>query len=249
MLVLPESYWPFEWLPILARTCAKNQLAVVTGIEHLKIRRTGSFDSIYNLTAVILPYIEGTQRSSYIHFHSKNHFAPNEKRMVQSYRCKAEEGTQYELFNWNDFWFSVYCCYELTSITDRALFQSYVDALVAVEWNRDVNYYSNIVESLSRDLHCYCIQVNTAQYGDSRIIQPSKTEKKDILKVKGGKNPSVLVDTIDIATLRDFQLKGNDLQVSGAEDTQYKPTPPDFLYQIVQDKILGTLWDNIALPK
>ena len=25
MLVLPEGYLPFEWLPILARTCAKNQ--------------------------------------------------------------------------------------------------------------------------------------------------------------------------------------------------------------------------------
>ncbi|MDO4270337.1 MAG: hypothetical protein Q4C72_05335 [Eubacteriales bacterium] len=247
MLVLPESYWPFEWLPILARTCAKNQLAVVTGVEHLRVKNASGDDPVYNLTAVILPYVEGTQRFSYIHFHEKTHFAPSERQMVESYHCKVKEGKQYELYNWNDFWFSVYCCYELTSITDRALFQSYADALIAVEWNRDVNYYSSIVESLSRDLHCYCIQVNTAQYGDSRITQPSKTEKKDILKVKGGKNPAVLVDAIDIKALREFQLKGNVLQTSEGRDAPYKPTPPDFHYKIVEDKLLGKLWDNLKL--
>lgn len=246
MLVLPESYWPFEWLPILARTCAKNRLAVVTGVEHLRVKNASGRDAVYNLTAVILPYIEGTQRFSYIHFHEKTHFAPSERKMVESYRCKVKEGKQYELYNWNDFWFSVYCCYELTSIADRALFQSYADALIAVEWNRDVNYYSNIVESLSRDLHCYCIQVNTAQYGDSRITQPSSTEKKDILKVKGGKNPAVLIDAIDIKALREFQLKGNLLQESAGKDAPYKPTPPDFRYRVVEDKLLGKLWDTVS---
>ena len=120
--------------------------------------------------------------------------------------------------------------------------------LIHAEWNRDVNYYSNIVESLSRDLHCYCIQVNTAQYGDSRITQPSKSERKDILKVKGGKNPAILVDAIDMKALREFQLKGNLLQESPDRDAPYKPTPPDFRYRIVEDKILGMLWDNLELP-
>ena len=75
-----------------------------------------------------------------------------------------------------NIYFSVYCCYELTSIVDRSLFQVYADMMIAVEWNKDINYYSNILESLSRDMHCYCIQVNTSDYGDSRITRPSKTE-------------------------------------------------------------------------
>ena len=71
----------------------------------------------------------------------------------------------------------------MASITDRALFQSYADAIIAVEWNHDVNYYSNIIESLSRDIHCYCIQVNSSDYGDSRITLPQKTEKKDLIRI------------------------------------------------------------------
>ena len=132
--------------------------------------------------------------------------------------------------------FTVYCCFELTSITERALFQSYADFLVAIEWNKDVNYYSNILESLSRDIHCYCVQVNSSDYGDSRITKQSKTEEKDIVRTKGGINSTILVDEIDIAKMRQFQLKGYTLQ---AYDKKFKPTPPGFNPDIVLKKING----------
>ena len=165
--------------------------------------------------------------------------------MIQSYRCVTRENTEntYELYCWDDFWFPVYCCYELASIHDRALFQSYADAIIAVEWNKDTKYYSNIVESLSRDLHCYCIQVNTAKYGDSRITQPAKTEEKDLVKVKGGVNPTVLIDSIDIKGLREFQIKGNQLQAKAK--SMFKQTPPDFDYAIVQHKLAKKLMSVI----
>ena len=245
MLVLPEGYLPFEWLPILARTCAKNQMAVVTGVEHFKVSRKKRKPLVSNLTAVILPFIEENYKFSYIHFHNKVHLAPHEKEKIESYRCAANKGDRYELYNWNDFWFSVYCCFELTSIYDRSMFQAYADAIIAVEWNKDTNYYSNIVESLSRDLHCFCIQVNTSEFGDSRITIPSKTETKDLLKVKGGKNSAILLDTIDIAGLRNFQLKGHALQEKSSDGKKYKPTPPDFNYDVVSKKIHNNLWDDI----
>lgn len=246
LLVLPEGYLPFEWLPILTRTCAKNQMAVVTGIEHFKISNKNGEPIVSNLTAVILPFVEGDHKFSYVHFHNKVHLAPHEKEKIESYRCIANNGDCYELYNWNDFWFSVYCCYELTSIYDRSMFQAYADAVIAVEWNKDTNYYSNIVESLSRDLHCFCVQVNTSEFGDSRITTPSKTESKDLLKVKGGKNSTILIDTIDVMGLRNFQLKGHALQEKSADGQKYKPTPPAFDYDVVNKKIHHKLWDDIA---
>ncbi len=245
-LVLPENYLPFEWIPILTRTCAKNQLAIVTGIEHVTMQR-GFLNKEYvtNLTAVILPYMEDDYKFAYVHFHKKVNMSPNEVEKIRSYRYEPLEGNSYELYNWNDFWFSVYCCYELTSIKDRSLFQSYIDALIAVEWNKDVNYYSNIVESLSRDLHCFCVQVNASKYGDSRITMPSKTENKDKLKVKGGKNTSLLVDDINFSELRRFQYKGVLLQAKDNTSSAFKQTPPDFDYGIVRDKINGQLWERI----
>ena len=231
MLIMPESFIPFEWLPTLARTCAKNDLAIVTGVEHILFD-----DNIFNLTAVILPYQEEGHRCANISFHLKTHYAPNEKSEIYGYGFKEIEGKIHELYKWNDCYFPVYCCYELASIKDRALFQSYADFLIAIEWNRDVNYYSNILESLSRDIHCYCIQVNSSDYGDSRVTKPSKTEEKDMIRTKGGKNSTILVETIDISALRNFQIKDYELQKS---DYHFKTTPPNFDSKIVMKKIKG----------
>lgn len=232
ILVMPEAFMPFEWLSTVARTCARNNLAMVTGVEHIKIG-----DKIYNLSAVVLPYEDVTNKSAYISFHLKTHYAPAEKQEINGYRLKEVQGNHYELYKWHDCYFPVYCCYELTSIIERAMFQSYADFLVAIEWNKDINYYSNILESLSRDIHCYCVQVNSSDYGDSRITKPAKTEEKDIMRTKGGINSTILIDEINIKKLRDFQLKGYDLQ---AMDRSYKPTPPGFEPEVVLKKIKGT---------
>ena len=202
MLIMPEAYIPFEWVATVARTCARNKMAIVTGIEHVKIN-----DKIFNLTAVILPYDDISNGSAFISFHLKTHYAPAEKQEIHGYRLKEVNGNHYELYQWHDCYFPVYCCYELTSIIDRSLYQSYADFLVAIEWNKDVNYYSNILESLSRDIHCYCVQVNSSYYGDSRITKPSKTEDKDIMRTKGGINSTILVDEIDVSRFVIFNLR------------------------------------------
>lgn len=236
MLVLPEAALPIEWLPTVARTCAKNNMAMVTGIEHIVYN-----GKTYNYTAVILPYEEEGYRCAVLSLHLKNHYAPHELELIHGYRLEEVCGKEYELYQWKDCWFPVYCCYELAAIGDRALFASYADMVVAVEWNRDVNYYSNILEALSRDMHCYCVQVNSSNYGDSRIIMPSKTEMKDIIKTKGGNNATVLVGTIDIEKLRDFQFKEYNLQKA---DRDYKPTPPRFDKEIVRNKIQGNAFEK-----
>ena len=108
----------------------------------------------------------------------------------------------------------------------------------AIEWNKDIHYFSNIIESLSRDLHCYCIQVNSSDYGDSRIVKPARTEEKDIIQTKGGENSTVLIGEIDIKLLRDFQMKQGALQ---AQDKSFKTTPPDFDRMFVKKRQNGTL--------
>lgn len=237
ILIMPEAYLPFEWVPIISRICAKTQMAIVTGIEHIQYEK-----SVYNLTAIILPYEAENYSFSHIFMHDKVHYSPEEKLSIRSYGFNEIEGEAYELFVWNDVWFPVYCCFELSSIKDRALFQSYSDFLIAVEWNKDINYYSNIIESLDRDLHCYCAQVNTSEYGDSRIVKPSQTSNKDILRTKGGENATVLVGNIDIRSLREFQIKGYELQKC---DKRFKPTPPEFDVEVVRKKIQGVLWQEL----
>lgn len=239
LLVLPENYLPWEWIPDVLKWCSKNQIAVITGIEHIL---SNDKQKVYNLTAVILPYIYNECKYSHVVYHHKTHYSPEEKRVISGYNKEIIEGNCYELFCWKDIWFSVYCCFELASIIDRTLFQSYVDLTIAVEWNHDISYFENIIGSLTRDLHCYCIQANTSDYGDSRVISPSQTIKRDIIKTKGGVNYTILADKIDIEALRCFQIKNYELQ---RDDKTFKPTPPDFDSSITKHKIHGDLWQYL----
>lgn len=225
MLVLPENFLPFEWIPVVTRLCANNHLALVTGIEHFiaQDQTAKSRGLVYNLTVTILPYQCGQYSFASVSYHNKVAYSPREKEHITGRRYTFKEGSTYQLFGWHNIWFPVYCCFELSSIHDRGLFQKYADIVVAVEWNKDIPYYSNIIESLSRDLHCYCIQANSSDYGDSRIVAPKDSASKDIIRTKGGLNACALIDVIDIKALRNFQMLEYPLQ---KQDRSFKPSPP-----------------------
>lgn len=250
LLVLPENYLPFEWLPAAARICANNQMALVTGIEHIVVPpgKGGSGEviksqrTVYNLTATILPYTHQDQKFAYVAYHNKVAYSPEEKRQIKGYGYTYRKGKTYQLFCWHDVWFPVYCCFELASIHDRALFGPYADMVVAVEWNSDIAYFSTIIESLCRDLHCYCIQANSSGPGDSRVLRPSRSELRDIIKTKGGKNPCILAADLNIKALREFQRVGYILQ---RDDHSFKPTPPGIDRTILEQKRKGTLFQML----
>ena len=245
LLVLPENYLPWEWMPDITRLCANNQMGLITGIEHIvSPHKEGESRgrSVYNLTAVILPFCQESYKYAHVTYHQKVNYSPEEKRIIAGYRFAPCKGNSYHLFYWRNVWFTVCCCFELASIQGRAMFQSLADLTVAVEWNRDVAYFSNIVESLCRDLHCFCIQANSSDYGDSRVLSPSRTEKRDIIKTKGGQNSAVLIDDLDINALREFQQKEYELQ---RQDNTFKVTPPDFDTDIPACKQRGKLWEYL----
>jgi len=231
MLVLPENYVPLEWLMPLARKAASEHLAVITGIEHVFVGR-----KVYNLTAVILPYkLFDTVPTAAIIFQLKTNYSPEETHQIEGHGfdvVSGEDNTR-PLYRWNDCYFPVYCCFELASIKARAGYMSWADMIVAIEHNKDTNYFSSIVESLTRDMHCYCVQVNSSEYGDSRITQPTSSVLRNLLSVKGGLNHTILTGDIDIKGLREFQIKDYSLQKDGV----FKPTPPGYSVEIVRKKI------------
>ena len=74
------------------------------------------------------------------------------------------------------------------------------------------------------------------------MISPSKTNKRDLIKTKGGRNHTILVDEINISALRDFQRMEYELQ---HETDLFKPTPPNFETAMVRLKQQNALWDYL----
>lgn len=254
MLVFPENYLPYEWIPRIMSCCAKNQMALVTGVEHLILsdndnqsnfkgfRVENDKFNVYNLTAVILPYKMDVYKYASLTLHNKIYLSPGEKDILKGYNLNLRTGRVAHLFHWHDIWFTVHCCFELASVQLRQSFFKYPDLIIGIEHNKDIFYYSSIIESLCRDMHCYCVQVNSSDYGDSRITQPTKSVLFNIMCVKGGINNIVMISEFNIGVLREFQLQQHSLQL---QDRRFKPTPPGFDTSIVYNKIHGLLEDLI----
>ena len=119
---------------------------------------------------------------AFINLRLKKWYAPAESKLIKKLGLKVPDtkNISNDLFIWNNLYFAVYDCFELVDIRFRAEFKADLDFLVACEWNKDIKYFNNIVESAARDLHCYVIQVNTSQYGDSKIVAPKISEESII---------------------------------------------------------------------
>ncbi|HRI04352.1 MAG TPA: hypothetical protein PLL77_11475 [Pyrinomonadaceae bacterium] len=219
-VLLPECSVPYAWAHDLARFSAEHQILVVAGLEHWVANNIS-----HNFLITVVPFTWGGVKDSVVLLRLKNHYSPKEMLEVhgRGLTIPKPEAFRYDLINWRGLYLAPYYCMELADIAHRTLFQSKVDLVVASEWNADVSYFSNIVESLSRDIHCYVAQVNNSKFGDSRLTQPSSTVKKDLLKLKGGLNDTILVGEIDYKLLRAFQSKKYALTRT---DDAFKPVPP-----------------------
>jgi hypothetical protein len=230
VLLFPECFIPFNLLSTLSRYSVDNGILVVSGLEHLTINKTS-----FNYVVSIIPFELNGIKDSTVILRLKNNYSPNEEHSINKYHLKVPKPSpnRYEIINWRNMYFSVCYCFEMANITHREALKGKIDLLIGIEWNKDTPYFSNIVESSSRDLHCYVAQVNTSNYGDTRLTQPKETAIKDILRLKGGTNDTILVGEIFIKKLRDFQRIKSSINTS----KEYKPLPPDFSLDEVMKRI------------
>lgn len=245
LYVMPELSMPHYLLPTFVSKSAYNQIGVISGIEHWKVANVG-----YNFVITCLPIdIDGDYDAIPV-IRLKNHYAPDEEEWINGKYMVVPKPLpyRYDLFIWRGVYFSTYYCYELADVFHRYAMNGRIDVMFAPVWNKDTNFYNNIIEVTTRDMHIYVVHVNTSQYGQSRITRPTKTERRDKAKIMGGTvegYPVTLsVSDIDIKSLRHFQTMTFAAQKSLANETKtFKPTPPDFPIEDVRKRIKGQSFD------
>jgi hypothetical protein len=230
LLLFPENFIPMRLMSALGRFSTDNQTMLVSGIEHLTINNTS-----FNFVISILPQRLNDINDATVIFRLKNNYSPGEEYLINKYHFATPKPkpSRYDIINYRNIYFSVCYCFELANITHREKLKGKIDLLIGIEWNKDTPYFSNIVDATSRDLHCFVAQVNTSKYGETRLTQPKDTATKDLLKLKGGLNDTILVELIEIQKLRDFQRIKSSINTS----KDYKPLPPDFSLQEVLNRI------------
>lgn len=246
MLVFPETSIPVEWLPLLADHAVRNNCAIIGGLEFYVTPSKGKTDSedylegmeVYNLSFNIFPVRMPYYDTAAYVIRKKNYYAPSERQLIASYHKKEPAATpMYHLIHWRKAYFSTYNCFELSNISDRALFKSKVDFIVAIEYNRDIHYFANITESWTRDLHCFIVQTNSSDYGDTKVVQPTKNIHMDVMKIKGGDFPIVMITTLHIKELREYHRQDVSGQLDEKEARMFKPTPACYEWKWAERRI------------
>lgn len=224
IVVFPEISVPWQWTNMLRLFSIKTNIGIVCGLEH----RADDEKNAYNYSLTILPCVNSKyQIDCFVDRRLKIHYSPEEKKLIKGryYKIPNKDKSTIRLYSWKGLNFTVFNCFELADIELRAQFRGNVDFVVAIEHNPDIDYFSSIIESTSRDLHTFVIQVNSSNFGDSRITQPASSFRKDIVRIKGGENSILIVQDLDIKALRRFQSLNDRLQ---EENSVFKRTPPDF---------------------
>ena len=212
-LVFPETFLEIEWLPLLEKYARRTMTTVVTGIKYFKQKKR-----VFNLQATIIPFVKDDfYRNSIVVLREKNDYAPYEKTIIDNSgynSSNAKKPIYYRFISQDASYFTSFVCYELTDIFARALLRDRVDFVVASEFNYDINYFSNIIESTSRELFSYVAQVNSSDAGDTRLIAPYHNYYKTIASISGGERSFVHVGKINISNLRNYLLQYKSLDVS-----------------------------------
>ena len=199
MIVFPEYFLPIYWIEELYSFSRTNSIAIVCGLRYITNNQQA-----YNYMVVLQPFRPNRFNYTIPLFREKNHYAPAEiiALAAEHFKCIDPVSPSIHLIDWNGIRFSDLMCFELTNIEYRYLLRNKIDVLIVPELNKDTAYFSSIVESASRDLHCFVVQANTSKYGDSRITGPYNSLFKDIIKIKGGENNVLLIGTVDCTEIQ-----------------------------------------------
>lgn len=226
-LLLPELSLPEKWLNTISGVLMQEKISLIVGLDYICPDKK----TVYSETALILSDDRLGFSSAFQLRQPKKEPAPGEKHSLENiYGRKWSVPNSFSgkkpIYCHKGFYFGVLVCSELQSIQNRAHYQGWVDSLIVLSWNKDLETFSALVESASLDVHTYVALVNNRMYGDSRVRVPAKDgHKRDLCRLKGGENDYVAVVEIDVTSLRSFQSRA-ERYCAGGE--QFKPVPEGF---------------------
>ena len=112
------------------------------------------------------------------------------------------------------------------------MFKGCVDFITIHAFNRDVEYFNNILKSTARDIHCCVVLVNNSNFGYSAVALPKKKSYQTLpVIVKGSEDDLIMTYTYDYKNLRKFQNEYIKLSLDkqGKISGEYKHLPPNFV--------------------
>lgn len=224
--VMPELSVPGEWLAEISGYFAQDGVSLIVGGEY---EQGDSKTKLINPAYLFLRHKNLGYPSTWAIRQIKTQAAPAEALGLwqeNEIQLSTQAVQDLPVYKHGYFRFGVIICSELMDAEVQYHFRGHVDALFCLEWNRDIDTFDGLVRAAAHTVHCFFIQVNNREFGDSRIRAPGKESyQRDIARLHGGIHNSFVVGELPIEKLRDFQRKKHsDLD----DNAPYKPLPSGY---------------------
>lgn len=235
LLLYPEQGVALQDFVSLTKFAVRTKTLIIGGLDFIYLK-----DTVYNLTFIIKPIKTVNGRIEYkdaqIIFLHKVYPSPEEYTIFHNSRPK--DGNNWEIYIPNKeevamshvvafrgYTHAVLNCYEATSIELKyAISKDDPEIVHLITNNRDIKYYYQIAETLSRDLMAITSITNYSKLGGVEVYIPYKTEYlRRISSHKGSKNTHIDICCIDLDQIRQKRLDNN--------DSQMKQNPPKYYYK------------------
>lgn len=225
-LLLPELALPERWIDTVSRLLQDAGISLIAGLDYHR----GAPPNVHSEAVLVLADDRlGFLSSVQIRQAKSLPAAGEEETLLRLFGLQWPAhlaGERKPVYNHGGFCFGVLVCSELQNIAHRQQFQGYVDCMMVLSWNQDLETFAALVESASLDVHAHIALVNNRRYGDSRVRSPAKKDfMRDACRLRGGQNEHVVVVELDIANLRAFQSREKRWP---REDDPYKPVPEGY---------------------
>ncbi len=235
-VVFPELSIPRNLLTYIASKLKTKGISLVAGVEYKNENVPDDYPkSIKGIVSNQLVYILNVKRDKLSDqiciIQEKVYPALQEEKDLYDEAGKileAKNESKY-LVEHGGLFLSGLICNDLLNIDYRQSLRGKIDALIVVEWNKDVETYDALVSSTANDLHCFVLQVNNRKYGDTRLRAPYKEKhERDKVRVRGGEIDYFVLATLEVNKLREFQ----DRHISNP--APFKPTPTG--YSMIEER-------------
>ncbi|RYV61455.1 hypothetical protein D7251_15720, partial [Legionella pneumophila] len=225
-LIFPELSIPIDWIPSISNRLLKSGISLIAGTEYRGKKENKIFSEA---CLCLIDNSLGYPASIRIWQPKLNPAVGEEYELLSIFGktwYKDKKSLKKTIYNHNNFYFGIMVCSELQNSKLRISYQGTIDALMILSWNKDIETFSKLIESAALDLHAYIIMVNNRKYGDSRVRVPSKQEfKRDLVRLRGGKNDFLVSVELDINALRTFQSRDKSWP---RDKDPFKPVPEGF---------------------
>lgn len=225
LIVFPELTIPNSYTKYVKTLSDKYKLLVISGVDYdinrnLKTAKNNCDVWIPNIWPANGEYSPFSWKGSV----GKCYPAPMEKQLLKNIDYTFEEESHIWIFNNEKFGnFGIAICYDFMDVERYYIYKGRIQHLFVVAFNKDVQHFISLCESIARTVYCNVIICNNGSYGGSISYSPLKERWERILCKHEGKN-SIFYQTIrlPVSELIEAQRKHNH------KVSKFKPPPPNY---------------------